>query len=94
LTYELNGAQKAIDFLTEFYGIKRMKVILDGKRVGNGDMACYFRNKAYFTKKGLNRRTVLHELYHHLVDAKGWKLPNTVEERQAYGYSRDFVRKF
>lgn len=30
LTYELKGAQKAVEVLTEYYGIRRMKAILDG----------------------------------------------------------------
>ena len=46
--YELEGCQKAIDFLTEYYGVRRMKIILDGRKVGNGLGACYFENKAYF----------------------------------------------
>ena len=46
LIYELEGCQKAVDFLTEFYGIKRMKIVLDGRKVGNGDIAVYFENKA------------------------------------------------
>jgi len=57
-----------------------MKIVLDGKRVGNGDSACYVGNKAFFTRRGLNRRTVLHELYHHLVDSKGWDIPRRIEE--------------
>jgi len=70
LTYELKGCQKAVDFLTEYYGVRRMRIILNGRKVGNRDDACYFENKAYFTKRGLKKRTVLHELYHHLVTLK------------------------
>ena len=33
LTYELKGAQKAVNILTEYYGIRRMKIIVDGRRV-------------------------------------------------------------
>lgn len=33
LTYELKGAEKAVKVLTEFYGIRRMKIIVDGRRV-------------------------------------------------------------
>jgi hypothetical protein len=57
-----------------------MKVVLDGRRVGNGDVACCFENRVYFTKRGLNKRTVLHELYHHLVYVKGLETPQTKEE--------------
>jgi hypothetical protein len=28
LIYELEGYQKAVDFLTEYYGIRRMKIVL------------------------------------------------------------------
>jgi hypothetical protein len=42
LIYELEGCQKATDFLTEYYGIRRMKIVLNGRKVGNGDSACYF----------------------------------------------------
>lgn len=39
LVYELEGCQKAVDFLTEYYRIKRMKVVLNSRRVGNGDIS-------------------------------------------------------
>ena len=92
LTYELEGCQTAVDLLTKFYGIKRMKIVLDGRRVGKGDVACYFTNRAYFTKRGLTKRTVLHELYHHLVDVRGHELPNGVEEKNANRYAREFLK--
>jgi hypothetical protein len=34
LIYELQGAQKAVNFLTEYYQVKKMKVVLDGRKVG------------------------------------------------------------
>jgi hypothetical protein len=92
LIYELEGCQKAVDFLTEYYGVKRMRIILNGRKVGNGDRACYFENKAYFTKRGLMKRTVLHELYHHLVEMKGLELPERIEEKQANRYASEFVK--
>ena len=74
-----------------------MRVILDGKRVGtrkaNDWSACYSENKAYFTKKGLNKRTVLHEFYHHLLEKKGLELPEHIEEKEAHSYAREFVKK-
>lgn len=93
LTCELKGCQKAVDFLAEYYRVRRMRVILDGKRVGNGDVACYFENKAYFTKKGLNKRNALHEFYHHLVDANGLKMPLRSEERGANEYARKCLNR-
>jgi hypothetical protein len=91
ITYELEGCQEAIDFLTEHYGVRRMKIILNGRKVGNGNVAVYFQNKAYFTKKGLRRRTVLHELYHHLVRAKGFAHANQIEEKEANAYATEFL---
>jgi len=85
--------QKTVDFLTEYYGVRRMRIILNGRKVGNGDDACYFEGKAYFTKRGLKKRTVLHELYHHLVKMKGLELPERIEERPANGYANELVKK-
>jgi hypothetical protein len=93
LTYELEGCQKAVDFLTRYYGVRRMKTILNGRRVGNGDIAVYFENRAYFTKRGLTKRTVLHELYHHLIDSNGVKLPQRTEEKAASSYARGFLNQ-
>jgi hypothetical protein len=89
IIYELEGCQKAINFLTEYYEVKRMKIILNGKKVGKHNIALYYENKAYFTKKGLKKRTVLHELYHHLVHSKGMKTPDGIEEKEANNYARD-----
>jgi hypothetical protein len=91
ITYELEGCQKAVNFLTEYYGIRRMKIILNGKKVGKNNVALYYENKAYFTKRGLMKRTVLHEMYHHLVYQKGLGLSNGIEERQAVSYANEFL---
>jgi hypothetical protein len=69
-----------------------MRIILNGRKVGNGDSACYFESKAYFTKRGLNKRTVLHELYHHLVYSEGIEKANRVEEKEANGFAREILR--
>jgi hypothetical protein len=92
IIYELEGCQEAVNFLTEYYGVKRWRVILDGKRVGKGCVGYYVKNRAYFTKRGLTKRIILHELYHHLVDAKSWEIPNRIEEKEANGYARNFLR--
>jgi len=92
LTYELKGCQKAIDFLTEYYGVRRMKIVLNGRKVGNGNTACYLENKAYFKKKGLKKRLVLHELYHHLTYSKGLDNPDRLEEKGANNYAREFLK--
>jgi hypothetical protein len=91
LVYELEGCQEAVDFLTEYYGIRRMKIVLNGRKVGNGDVAVYFLNRAYFTRRGLTRRTVLHELYHHLIYVNGLEMSQRIEEKAASSYARDFL---
>lgn len=96
IIYELKGCQKATNFLTEYYCVKRMHIILNGRMVGkkksNRWIACYNQNKAYFTKEGLERRIVLHEFYHHLVCLKGLEIASTLEEREANNYARAFLR--
>jgi len=92
LIYELEGCKKAVDFLTRYYRVRPMRIILNGRKVGNGDIAVYFQNRAYFTKRGLTKRTVLHELYHHLVYVIGLGLPERTEERAANSYAREFMR--
>ena len=93
IIYELEGCQKAVDFLTEHYGVRRMKIILNGRKVGNGNIAIYFQNRAYFTKRGLNKRTVLHELYHHLVYTNGLQMSPRIEEEGASSYAREFLNR-
>jgi len=91
IIYELEGCRKAVDFLTEYYCVGRLEIILNGHKVGNRYYACYLENKAYFTKKGLRKKTVLHELYHHLVKEKGIELADRLEERQAISYASKFL---
>ena len=58
LTYELKGAQKTVDLLARYYGIRRMKIVVDGRRVGNSDKACYDfeSHAAYFKKRTIRKR--------------------------------------
>lgn len=91
LVYELKGCQQAVNFLTKHFGVRPMRIILKGRRVGNGDLAVYYQNKAYFTKRGLNRQTVLHELYHHLAYVSHLEMSDRKEERAANSYARDFL---
>jgi hypothetical protein len=93
LIYELKGCQEAVNVLSIYYRVRRMEVVLDGRRAGRGNRGCYFENKAYFTKKGLSKRTALHEFYHHLVDTRGWELPSRIEEKRANLYAREFLGK-
>ena len=34
--YESEGVQRALNFLTKYYGIRRIKIVVDGRRVGFG----------------------------------------------------------
>lgn len=94
LTYELKGCQKAVNLLTGYYGIRRMKIVVNGRRVGNGDEACYYKNKAYFTRRGLNKRNVLHELYHHIVYVNDWTMSLIVEEKRANTFARALLKGY
>ena len=81
LTYELRGAQKAVDYLSRYYGIRRMRIVVDGRRVGNNNEACYLKYVAYFKKRRLNKNNVLHEFYHHLAYVNELDISETREER-------------
>jgi len=85
LTYELQGAQKGANILTRYYRVRRMKVVVDGRRVTKGCLAEYGRNRAYFKKRIIRKRLVLHELYHHIVEAKRLTMPLSEEEQRADG---------
>ena len=93
LTYELKGAHKGVDILTKHYRIPRMKIILDGRRVTRGCDCDYFEGVACFTKKGLNKRNVLHELYHHIVENLGLEIPENKEEREAERFANRIIKK-
>jgi len=93
LTYELNGAQKGVNILTKYYGIRRVKMVVDGRRVGNGYEAEYFEGKAIFTKRGFKKINVLHELYHHLVESYGLEMPRRQEERLARVFTSEIMKR-
>jgi hypothetical protein len=73
LICELEGCQKAVDLLTEYYDVRGTRIRLNSRKVGKEDIAVSFENKAHFTKRGLTKRTVLHELDHHLAYVGTWK---------------------
>jgi hypothetical protein len=91
IIYELEGCQKAINYLTKYYLVGRMRVLLNGKRVRREWVACYFENQAYFKKDGLKKQIVLHELYHHLVNVQRLDIPLRIEEKEANDYARRFL---
>jgi len=93
LTYELKGAQKGVNILTEYYGIPKMKIILNGRRVMRAYDCDYFEGVACFTKRGMNKRNVLHELYHHIVENKGLEISETREEREADSYAKLLLKR-
>lgn len=92
LLYELEGAKKASNYLTNFYEVRKMKIRLNGWKVGNGYEAVYYDRQAFFTKRGLKKRNVLHELCHHLVCEMGFELSEKAEEREANSYAKCFLR--
>ena len=93
IIYELEGCQKAVNFLTNYYGVRKMRIVLNGKKVGNRYTAQYFENKAIFTKRGFNKRTVLHEFYHHLANVQSLELASQIEEKEASSYVKFFFKK-
>ena len=92
IIYELEGCQKAVNYLTKYYGVRRMRIFLNGKKVGKDCVGFYFKNRAYFKKEGLKKQIVLHELYHHLVDSNGLELLVKVEEKEAKMYASKFLQ--
>jgi len=93
LTYELKGAQKGVNVLTDYYRIPKMKIIVDGRKVMRGCDCVYFENTACFIKKGLNKRNVLHELHHHIVENMGLETREKKEEQEAERFARRIIKK-
>ena len=48
----MKGCQKAVDFLTDYYSVRRLRIVLDGRRVPRKCFGVYFKNTAYFTTVG------------------------------------------
>jgi hypothetical protein len=55
IVYELNGCQKAVNFLSNYYKVTKLKIILNGRKVGNNYVGCYVDNKAYLKKEWSKR---------------------------------------
>ncbi len=92
IIYELRGCQKAVDYLTEYYDTKQMRIVLDGRRVPRKCCGVYFDNIACLTRDGLKKRVVLHELFHHLVQTNGLELQIRREEKEADSYAEEFLK--
>jgi hypothetical protein len=88
----LKAAKKPLTTLTKYYGARKLRIILDGKRVKKEWVAWYLENHACFKKEGLVKRIVLHELYHHLMASKGFELSIRTEETEANSYARRFLK--
>ena len=69
-----------------------MKIVLDGKKVGKNCLGFYLKNTACFRKNGLQKRVVLHELYHHLIEMKQFELSSREEEKEANSYACCFLK--
>jgi hypothetical protein len=93
IIYELKGCQKAVNFLTAYYGVIKMRIVLDGRKVPKNYDGYYLQNKAYFTKRGLKSRAVLHELYHHLVESTELDIRLKKEEKEANYYALCFGKR-
>ena len=93
LVYELRGAQKAVNVLIEYYRIPKMKLIVNGRKVTRGCDGTYFEGVACFTKSGLNKQNILHELYHHIVKNLGLEIPEKKEEREAERFANQIINK-
>ena len=78
--------------MTDYYKVERMRIILNGRMVGNGYEAVYDNRQAFFTKKGLKKRTVLHELCHHLICERRLDLSEKAEEREANRFARCLLK--
>ena len=70
-----------------------MRIVL-GKKVGRNCLGFYLKNTACFTKNGLRKRIVLHELYHHLIEVMSLEMPPKTEEKEANRYSKAFFKLF
>ena len=89
LTYELKRAQKTVDLLARYYEIRRMKMIVDGRRVGDADRACCDDDNftACFKKGTIGKCLVLHEFYHHLANLEDWDISERREGIEANGFA-------
>ena len=91
IIYELEGCQKAVNNLTKYYGVGRMRIVLNGRKVGKNCLASYLENQACFKREGLMKQIVLHEFYHHLINSKSLKLSIRTEEREANSFARKIL---
>jgi hypothetical protein len=58
-------------------------MILDGRRVAKDSECDYLDSVARFTKTGLNKQNILHELYHHIIEHLEIEISEKKEEKEA-----------
>ena len=92
LIYETQGCQRAINYLCKYYRVRRMGIVLDGKRTGKTCVAFYENGKATFRKSSLNKQNVTHEFFHHLVNCKKLNMTEREEEKEANVFAREFLK--
>lgn len=95
--YKYVGMQEACNLLTGYYGIRKMKVVTDSKKVKKKIgrkrwYACYCpdERKAYFKRS--RRRDVLHEMFHHIVEVKKLKMEKN-EDRAADSFTKEILSR-
>jgi hypothetical protein len=82
-----------VNYLSKYYGVKRMRIFLNGRKAGKWCVGMYLKNRAYFKKEGLTRKIILHEFYHHLIETSGIDISINVEEREANNFSKKFLAR-
>ena len=92
LIYETQGCQHAINYLSKFYRIPRMRIIVNGRKTGKTCVAFYEDGKATFRKSSLNKVNVTHEFFHHLVNCRRLKMAEREEEKEANIFARESLK--
>lgn len=95
------SVQDAVDMLCRYYRIPTMKTIfyeiVSSDKICKNARAVYYTAEltAYFDKTGYSQQTILHEFYHHLVNA-GIAYASTDEEEEALAdeYATQFTEKW
>ena len=74
-----------------------MKIVVDGRKVRRGYRGRYYCDDSYtaYFRKGLTKRIVLHEFYHHLDYVMGWhnSKSKTAEEREARRFAKEVLSR-
>ena len=85
-----------LGLLSDYYGISRLRLFHNAKKVPEGAIACYHRSEgvAYSKHATIDSESVLHELFHHLVTQKVVMLyAGQDEEKLAAKYAQIFLQR-